>query len=220
MTRSLHLDDALFLGGEQTHQERLDDRHEGHVTVGTHGNGTHQVRSGLRGKEDGRGAVGSADDGNTGSLVGLKAQRKGSHIGSEDTKLGGSSNQDKLRIGYQRREVGHSSDSQEHQRRIPTLADTLIEYVQHGVVLVEADFKSCISAERNVAKDDAKTNGNEQQWLEVFLDGKPDEEGSHSNHNEVWPRGIGEARIGQELIKVGYDEFCERHFSCYLLFNQ
>ena len=63
----------------------------------------------------------------------------------------------------------------------------------------------------DVTEDNTESYGNEQQRLEIFLDGEPDEEGSHGNHNEVGYRRIGETRIGEELIKVANDEFCETH---------
>ena len=87
------------------------------------------------------------------------------------------------------------------------MAHTLVEDVEHGVVFVESNFKSGICAEGDVAENDAKSDGHQQQRLKVFLDGKPDEEGSHGNHNEVGYRGIGEARVCQELIEIVYEEF-------------
>ena len=53
---------------------------------------------------------------------------------------------------------------------------------------------------------DAQTDGDEQQRLEVFLDGKPDEEGSHRNHDQIPDRGIGKGRIGQKFLKVLNDK--------------
>ena len=216
MAWSLHLDDALFLSGEQAHDDGLDNGHEGHVAVGTDGNGSHQVGRGLRGQEDGRGTVCSADDGDTCCLVGFKADSQGEHVCTEDTELRGCSDEYQLGIGDEGGEVGHGTDSQEDEWGIPPLSHTLIEDVQDRVVFVEADFKSGIGTERDVAEDDAQSDGDEQQRLKVFLDGEPDEEGSHSNHNEVGYRGIGEARVRQELIEVGYDEFSKRH--CFLPF--
>ena len=43
--RGLHTDEALLLGGQQAHDRRLDHRHEGHIGISRHGDGTHQVRS-------------------------------------------------------------------------------------------------------------------------------------------------------------------------------
>ena len=43
LTGGLHLDEALLLGGEQTHQWGLDEGHECHIGIGTDGNGSHEV---------------------------------------------------------------------------------------------------------------------------------------------------------------------------------
>ena len=131
--------------------------------------------------------------------------------GTEDAKLCRSTNQHQFRVGQKRREVGHRSDSQEDEWWIPALSYTLIEDVQHGVVLVETYLQACVSTEGDVAEDDAQSDGNKQQRLEVFLDGEPDEEGSHDYHDEVTYRHVGKARVGQELIEVFYDEICKSH---------
>ena len=86
------------------------------------------------------------------------------------------------------------------------MAHTLIEDIQHGVVLIETDLQTSVSTEGDIAQDDTQADGNEQQGLKVLLDGEPDEEGAHCNHNEVTHRCIGECCVGKELIKVLYDE--------------
>ena len=86
------------------------------------------------------------------------------------------------------------------------MAHTLIEDIQHGVVLIKTDFQTSISTEGDIAQDDTQADGNEQQGLKVLLDGQPDEEGTHCDHNEVAHGGIGKCRVGQELIEILYDE--------------
>ena len=86
------------------------------------------------------------------------------------------------------------------------MSHALIEDVEHGVVFVETDFKSCVGTERDIAEDDAQSDGDEQQRLEVFLDGEPDKEGSHHNHDQVPDRRIGKGGVGQEFMKVLYDK--------------
>ena len=121
-------------------------------------------------------------------------------------KLCRGTNEHQLRIGQQGREIGHGTDAQEDQRRIPALAHTLIENVEYGVVFIESDLQAGIGTEGDVAEDDTQSDGYEQQWLEVLLNGEPDEEGSHCNHDEVPDSGIGKGRIGQELLKILYDK--------------
>ena len=64
-----------------------------------------------------------------------------------------------------------------------------------------------LSTEWDVTQYDAQTNRNEQQRLEILLNGKPEQEASHEDHNEVAPRSIGEACICKELVEVRYYEF-------------
>ena len=82
----------------------------------------------------------------------------------------------------------------------------LVEDVEHGVVFVKTDFQSCVGTEGDVAKDDSQSDRHQEERFEVFLYGEPDEDASHQYHDEVSCRGVGEARIGQELIEVLYDE--------------
>ena len=81
-------------------------------------------------------AGGTTDDGNTSCLIRLKSQGKSHHICTEDTKLSCSTHKHKLGIGNQGGEVGHGSNAEEYQRRIPSLAHTLIEDVEHRVVFI------------------------------------------------------------------------------------
>lgn len=108
---------------------------------------------------------------------------------------------------------GLEINAEEDEWGIPALSHTLIEDVEHRVVFVETYLQSGIGAEGDVAQDDAETYGHQQQRLEVFLDGEPDADDSHQYHDEVSCRGIGKACIGQELLKILYDEI---HNSCSL----
>ena len=87
----------------------------------------------------------------------------------------------------------------------------MVEDVEHGVVFIKADFQAGVGAEGDVAKDDAKAYGYEQQGLEVLLDGKPDEDAAHNDHHKVGQRGVGEAGVGEEVEKLRRDKFSESH---------
>ena len=86
------------------------------------------------------------------------------------------------------------------------MAHTLVEDIQHGIVFVESDFQSGIGTEGDITEDDAQSDGDEQQWFEVLLDGEPDEKGSHRDHDEISDGGVSERRIGQKLFKILYDK--------------
>ena len=62
------------------------------------------------------------------------------------------------------------------------------------------------ATEGDVAQDDAQSDGHQEKWFEILLDGKPDADNSYHDHGEVSCRGVCKARIGQELIEVLYDE--------------
>ena len=91
------------------------------------------------------------------------------------------------------------------------MAHSLIEDIQDGIVFIKSNFETCISTERNVSENDAQTNRNEQQRLEVFLDCKLDEHGSHHNHNEVSCRCIGKTSVGKKLSEILCYKFCKSH---------
>lgn len=69
-------------------------------------------------QEDGRRAVRAADDGDGCRLLGgEQAGGDGADEGNEDPELGGRAEQEGLRIGDERPEVGHGPDAHEDQGR-------------------------------------------------------------------------------------------------------
>ena len=91
------------------------------------------------------------------------------------------------------------------------MSHTLIEDVEHRIVFIQSDLKSCIGTEGDIAEDDTQSDRDEQQRLEILLDCKVDENSTHHNHNEVTGSGIGKASVGKELIKVLNYEICKSH---------
>ena len=57
-----HLDTALGLGGQRTHDRRLNERDKRHVGIRSHCNGAEQMGCESPGDIDGGGAIGAADD--------------------------------------------------------------------------------------------------------------------------------------------------------------
>ena len=194
-----HLDDALFLGGEQLHDRRLDNGHECHIGVSRYGNGAHEVRCKFRRKEDSRRAVGTTDNSDSTGLVGSKAEGKSNHISAEDAELSGSTDEHKFRIGNKRREVGHRTNTEEDERRIPSGTNSVVENIEDRTFFVYTNFETGIDFERDVAHEDTETNRNEEQGLEIVFDGKPNEEQTDSEHNEVFPSDVGKTRKAPEI---------------------
>ena len=152
--------------------------------------------------DDRKRAVGSADDGDACGLVGLEPEGQGNHVGPEDAELGSRAYQNEFRIGYQGREVGHGSDAEEHQGRVPAGAHPLVERIEHGTFLVDADFQTCVYLERYVAYQYAEAYGDKQHWLKVSLEGQVQEEQAHNNHGEVSGRSVGKAGVRPEVGQV------------------
>ena len=78
---------TLFLCGERLHDRRLDQRDQGHIGVGGHCNGSHQLRSQVIGNVNSGRAVSAADDTDGGCLSGCEQSgchgKKESHIDAE-----------------------------------------------------------------------------------------------------------------------------------------
>ena len=129
-----HADGALLVGGQRLHDGRLDDRHQGHVAVGRHGDGAQQVGRQLGGDEDGRRAVSAADDADGAGLAGGEAQQLRAQEGQEDAQLGRSAQQQALRVGDQRGKVGHRAHAHEDQGRVDAQLDALVQVVQQAAV--------------------------------------------------------------------------------------
>ena len=98
------------------------------------------------------------------------------HVGSEDAELGGGSDEHQFRIGYEGREVGHGSDAEEDERGIPSGAYAIVENIEHGALLIYADFEAGSGVEGYVANKDTESDGHEEHRFEILLDSEPDEE--------------------------------------------
>ena len=86
-------------------------------------------------------------------------------------------------VGDERPEVRHGPNAQENQRRVHTLQHAEIEVVQHGTVFVDAHLQTV--GEGDVAQDDTKADGDQQQWLVFLDDTQGDEYETEHNHNQV-----------------------------------
>jgi hypothetical protein len=79
--------------------------------------------------------------------------------------------------------------------------DLALKY-QDVTFILSSDIKEHGRLERNISQNDAKTNWDEEQWLEVLLNGQPDEEGAHSNHDDVGPLHVGKTRVSKEVSEL------------------
>ena len=149
-TRWFHTNQTFVLGSEQTHDRWLDDRYQRHIRIGWYRNRPHQVRRQFGWKEDGSRTVRTTDDTDSTGLHRVEAHGQRNHVCTEDTKLCGSTNQHQLGIGNQCREVGHCTDTEEDERRIPSRSNSLIQNVEYRPFFIDTDFKSGFHVERNI----------------------------------------------------------------------
>lgn len=142
-----------------------------------------------------------SDDTDGTGLARVEAHAQGDGVGTEDTELGGGSDEHQLRVGNQGREVGHGTDTQEDERRIPALYHTLIENVEYRPFFVDTQLQAGIF-ERYVTDEDTESDGDKQHGLKFFRDGQIDEEAPEKYHDEVAPHDIGETCIGEKFLNV------------------
>ena len=95
-----------------------------------------------------------------------------------------------------------NTNAKEYQWRIPTCLYTLIQNIQYRALLVDTNLKTGICFERNITNEDTKTNGYQQQRLEVLLDSKEQEEQTYQNHDEVLAGCLRKASVLPEIGEV------------------
>ena len=111
----IHLDLALFFRGQGAHDRGLDERDERHIRVSRNSDSAQKMRGQYRCQEDGRRAVGAADDADGRRLVAVKAQHDCQDKGTVDAKLRSRAQKQALGVGEQRTKIGHRADAEENQ---------------------------------------------------------------------------------------------------------
>lgn len=219
LTRGGHNDLAFFFRSKYPHDGRLDDRHQRHVTVGCHRDGTQQMGRQTGGGEDGGGAVGTADDADGSGFRPGEAQDLGADEGEEDTQLGRSAQQKAGGTGDQRGEVGHGADAQEDQRRVNAQLDAQVDVVHHAagvaqhfpvdvVGLIEENLDVEDAVQGQVGHEHAEADGQQQQRFELLDDGQVQQHAGNRQHDGVFPAAVGEenlcpAGIGENFRNIG-----------------
>ena len=131
----------------------------------------------------------------------------------------GGPQQETLGVGDQRTEVGHGADADEDQTGIDAELDTQIEVVEQAGIRHE-DVPMHMSAleERRVVEvrigqvreQHTERDGQQQQRLELMLDGQIEQQERHADHRHIAPphRGeeTGDARRTGEIPQAVPDE--------------
>ncbi|MNN41287.1 hypothetical protein D3C81_1553970 [compost metagenome] len=204
MAQLRHDDRTLLRRGQRAHDRRLQQRHQGHVGVGRHGNRAEQLRRQLGGHEDRGRAVGTADDGDRGRFLEGELHARDAHggecqsaeQGTEDAELRGSAEQQGLRVGQHRPEVGHRPHAHEDQQRkhAGRQAD-FIEQVQDAHAFGHVRH-------RDVGENAAETDGDQQQRLEALADRQVDQADAHRHHQRLTRLQMIEAGALPQLEKL------------------
>ena len=79
---------------------------------------------------------------------------------------------------------------------------TAIEDIQHRSLLVDADTQTSIERERNVAYQNAKTDGHKEHWLEVLGNGKVNENAADNRHHHIADFHIAKARVFPKDLQI------------------
>ena len=176
----LHLDLAHLLGGQQTHNRRLNQGNQRHVGVGRNGNGAQQVGSQRFGQPNCGGAVGTADDSDGGGLRALEAQGNGTDQGDVDTKLSGSAQKHALGVCHHGAKVGHGAHAHKDQGGVDAKFDAQIKdvkessVVQHGGKIHTGaaggvpQLRVVDAGAGQVGQQHAEGNTHQQKGLELF----------------------------------------------------
>ena len=185
-----------MLVGEQSHDGRLDDRHERHVGVGGYGDRAQQFGGQHRGEVDGRGTVRTADDADRTALFGRESDRIGAEERHEDADLRRSAQQETLGIGDQRTEIGHGAYAQKDQAGVDAQLDAQVKVVQQARLRDEDVPMDMPSGKElgvveigagQVRQQHAECDGQQQQRLELMPDSQIEQEEGDADHHDVSP---------------------------------
>ena len=227
-----HLHGALFLSGQGAHDGRLNHRDQGHVAVSSHGDRSQQFRSQLGGGQDGGGAISAADDTDGSGLLRIESQQVRAEEGEEHAELSGSTQQQALRVGDQRTEVGHGADTNEDHAGVNTSLNADIQdidqaavghdmavavIVRAGVIqesvpqtlMIQGVRQGSVSGHEHgahVRQQAADSDTDHQQGLILLFDTQVQQHARDGDHHQVAPS----VRVAEETGKAGFsNQFSE-----------
>ena len=189
------MDHAVLLGGQGLHDRRLDDRDQGHVGIGGHGDRAQHMGRDLGRDINGGRAVNGAD-GTDGSGFREAPVQGGDEFredaaqdqGAVNTELTGSAQDDHFRHSQQRAEVDHRSDTDKDQEREQFGGDTGVIKDFHEPRLFQAvDLDGLVSGHTQVRQHAAEADGQKQVRFIFFDDRQPDQHEADHKHYDFFP---------------------------------
>ena len=217
----LHLNAALFLGGEQAHNGWLNHGNQRHVGVGCNGDGTQQMGSQFRGQIQRRGAVSAAYDTDGRGLRTGKAQNNCQQECGIHAQLRSGAQQQTFGVCNQRAEVRHSAHTQENQRRVHTGFHADVQNIQQSAVMENgavADFtgQKPIPQLRviqirsgEIGQQHAEGNANHEQRLVFLYNAQIQQHAGQYQHHCGLPAHLGETGVEPD----GFQNICHRRTS-------
>ncbi len=190
-TEVVHADGPVRLRRQGLDDRRLDERHEGHVAVGRHGNRSQDLRRQFHRQVDARRAVGPSDDGDAGRLFHREAHHHGAEEGDEDAQLGRRPQEEGDGVGQQGREVRQGSDSHEDDDGVDFVLGPEEDVVEKAPFVHDA-------RQGQVDEDAAEGDGHQQEGLEALADGQVEQDEADDEHDEIARREAGESRLGED----------------------
>ena len=152
-------------------------------------------------------------------MMAMAAQGVGAEERHEDTDLRGGAEQEALRVGDQRAEIGHRPHADEDQAGIDTQFHTQVEVVEQSGIRHENIPVDMSVGEKlgmvevrtgQVGEQHAEGDGEQQQRFELVPDSQVEQEECHTDHGDAPPSHLGEEtrdarRTGEITQAVPYE---------------
>ena len=183
-----HADSALLLRGNKLDGEGLYDGHQRHVGISGNRDRSHVIGAEHLGNQNGGRAVSSADDTDGGSVLQIKSQESGGADREENAELSGGSEQEHNRLGKQRAEVNHGSDTDEQKDRhrlrgfdshVEQPFDNAVYFADTGHGLVDH------ARQGKIDQNGAEAHRQKQRRLIFLPDGEIDEQSAYQVHDDL-----------------------------------
>ena len=175
-----HTDQTFLFAGKELDNGGLNDRHERHIRVRRNDDRTAVLRLERIGNEDCSRTVSRRDNADRRRIVDRETEYTVcKNECEEDTKLRRRTEKKQLRIGKQRTEVDHGTDTNEEEKWEKLVGDTRIEEGRQRTV-----FRNRID-HRDIDKDRTKAHRKQERRFHLFLNGKIDEDTANTPHQNL-----------------------------------
>ena len=176
------------MGSQRPNDRRLDDRHQCHVGICRHHNGTLILGAQHLRNEDGGRAIRRTDDRDGSRVIGSKEHRSRTE-GQKDTKLRRRAKNHQLGIGKHRPKVDHRANADKQDQREQLIGNAGIEQCSQST-LCHLPVRTHLvdsAGKRNIDQNGAKAQRQQQRRLHVLGNRQVDEQAADGPHHPVAP---------------------------------